>query len=340
MEKAAGLDHSLGQNLLVVEAQYRERVWGGTRLRSGGPRVGEAWIAFGESLVGNGPRIGETLAEIAGSHPLELLGTDVARRSGTRFPLLVKFLDSADWLSVQVHPNDEQAARLVGPNEPGKTEAWYFLDAEPGARILAGVKGGTDAAALAAAMRDERVLDVAQEVTVARGKAILIPAGTLHAVGPGLFLYEIQQASDTTYRAYDWGRPQSAGRKLHIAESIEVTRPVGPSPLAEPRQESAGPAFSAVVSCAYFDLELASVGSSPLVGDTGGRSLHIVTAIEGSVEVRCREERVVLERYETAVVAGAAGVYEMRAVTGRAGLLRASVPPVAPIAPAVEQDRR
>ena len=326
MEENAAIGRKLGQNLLLLEPQYRERVWGGTRLRPADPRIGEAWIAFGESVVGGGPHAGETLADLAGTWPKELLGADVAGRFGTRFPLLIKFLDASDWLSVQVHPNDEQAARLVGPGEPGKTEAWYFLDAAAGARILAGVKPGTETTELAAAIRDGRVLDVAQEVAVNSGEAILIPAGTLHAIGPGLLIYEIQQQSDTTYRAYDWGRPQTAGRKLHIEESVEVARVVGPSRLVAARSNSAGPGSRPVLSCDYFDLVEETVGSDPIGGDTGGRSLHIITAVEGTAEIRCRDDRVFLEPFASAVVAGAAGAYEIRATNGPARLLRASVP--------------
>jgi mannose-6-phosphate isomerase len=141
-----------------------------------------------------------------------------------RFPLLVKLLDCADWLSVQVHPNDEQAADLVGTGQYGKTEAWHFLEVEPGTSILAGVKPGTTPAALAAAIRTGRILEVAQRLEVRPGETYLIPAGTLHALGPGLLLYEVQQASDTTYRVYDWDRrPGRAG--LHIEESVAVTSP-------------------------------------------------------------------------------------------------------------------
>jgi mannose-6-phosphate isomerase len=186
--------------------------------------------------------------------------------------LLVKLLDPAAWLSVQVHPNDEQARRMVGPREFGKTEAWYFLAAEVGAQIMVGVRPGVDGARLAAAIREGRILEVAHQVAVHDGDAILIPAGTLHALGPGLLLYEVQQASDTTYRIYDWDRPQSAGRQLHIEESAQVTLPVGPT------------------------------------------------------EVRREGEQIGLDRFETALVAGSAGAYEVRAVDGPASLLRAAVP--------------
>jgi mannose-6-phosphate isomerase len=316
----------LGQNLLAVEPQYRERVWGGTKLRSAEPRIGEAWIAFGESVVAGGPRAGRTIADLTVDYPDEILGADVRRRYGARFPLLIKFLDSEEWLSVQVHPNNEQAARMVGPDEFGKTEAWYFLETKPAASILAGVKAGTDEAELAAAIRESRVLDLARGVAVAARTAILIPAGTLHAVGPGLFLYEIQQASDTTYRAYDWGRPQSNGRKLHIEEAVAVTLPVGPSKLIAARSEAEGPGRWPELSCPYFQLDAAQVGPTPLAGDTDGRSFHIVTAIEGAVELTCGDERLDIATFGTAIVAGAAGKYGVRAAKDSARVLVASVP--------------
>ncbi len=318
--------NALGQRLLILEPQYRQRVWGGQRLRQSDPPIGEAWIAYGPSLVSNGPHAGETLDALMASQGTALMGTAVARRYPARFPILIKLLDCADWLSVQVHPNDEQARRLVGPDEFGKTEAWYFLEAEPGAEILAGVKQDVDAAALTAAIRDGRVLDVAERVGISSGEALLIPAGTLHALGPGLLLYEIQQASDTTYRAYDWGRPQSAGRKLHIEESVEVTEPVGPARRVHP-EVVAGTGAAAAVDCALFDVDLVRVSSSmPWTSDTRGRSFHIITVTEGSAELTCGDERVRLGKFETALIAGSAGAYQVSAVDKRVGLLRATVP--------------
>jgi len=317
---------ALGQRLLILEPQYRERVWGGQRLRRSDPPIGEAWIAYGPSVVEGGPHAGETLDALMASHSTALMGTAVARRYPARFPILIKLLDCADWLSVQVHPNDEQARRLVGPDEFGKTEAWYFLEAEPGAGILAGVKPDVDRATLAAAIREGRVLDVVEHVEIRSGDSLLIPAGTLHALGPGLLLYEIQQASDTTYRAYDWGRPQSTGRRLHIEESVEVTEPVGPADRIHP-EVTAGTGAASAMDCALFDVDLIRVSPSmPWSSDTCGRSFHIVTVTEGTAELTCGQERVRLGKFETALVAGSAGAYEVCAVDERVSLLRATVP--------------
>src|SRR5450830_232957 len=317
---------TLGQRLLILEPQYRERVWGGQRLRRSDPPIGEAWIAYGQSVVEGGPHAGETLDALMTSHGTALIGTAIAKRHPARFPILIKLLDCADWLSVQVHPNDEQARRLVGPDEFGKTEAWYFLEAAPGAEILAGVKPAIDRATLAAAIRDGRVLDVAEHLGVSSGEALLIPAGTLHALGPGLLLYEIQQASDTTYRAYDWGRPQSAGRKLHIEESVEVTEPVGPADRMHP-EVTAGTGAAEAIDCALFDVDLVRVSPSmPWASDTRGQSFHVITVTAGSAELTSGDERVRLGKFETALIAGSAGAYQVSAVDERVGLLRATVP--------------
>jgi mannose-6-phosphate isomerase len=316
----------LAEHLLVVAPQYRERVWGGRRLMASDPPIGEAWLAFGSSIVGRGEYAGRSLDALMSAYGSALMGTAVHERYPGRFPLLVKLLDCAEWLSVQVHPNDEQARRMVGPGESGKTEAWYFLEAEPGARIIAGVKPGVGAGALAAAIREGRVTEVAEYVNIGAGDALLIPAGTLHALGPGLLLYEIQQASDTTYRAYDWGRPQSDGRALHIEESVAVTQAVGPAGKARP--EIAAPTGSAVaVACGLFEVDLVTVSpATSWPSGTGGRSLHLITVTEGTAEIAAGGELVRLDRFETALIAGTTGPYEIRAVGGPARLLRAMVP--------------
>jgi mannose-6-phosphate isomerase len=317
----------LDQHLLTLEPQYRERVWGGQRLHAATPPIGEAWIAYGPSLVSSGPLSGRTLDQLATASGAELLGTSVSARFGTRFPVLIKLLDCADWLSVQVHPNDEQARRMVGPGEFGKTEAWYFIDTDPGAEIMAGVKAGVGRTELANAIREGGITRIANHVAVAEDEAILIPAGTLHALGPGLLLYEIQQASDTTYRVYDWDRPQSAGRKLHIEESVEVTLPVGPTELMRPTISTDAGTATAIES-AYFKVDLVHVSPTgePLPSDTEGRTFHILTVIDGAAEIRFGAERVRLSRFETAMVAGSTGSYEMAAIGGSARVLRAAVP--------------
>ena len=317
----------LQQRLFQLEPQYRERVWGGQRLQAADPPVGEVWVAFGESRVSAGVHAGVSVAELSSRYAAEFLGAEVAARCGSRFPVLVKLLDCADWLSVQVHPNDEQARRLVGPDASGKTEAWHFLAVEPGATIIAGTKQGTSHEELAAAIRAGGILDIAQRLEVRAGETYLLPAGTLHALGPGLLLYEVQQASDTTYRVYDWGRPASAGRRLHIEESVAVTDPRQTPVLSRPRvlEETS---VTCAVTCPFFELDILQIGDSPLKAHTEGRAFHVLTATQGAVSVNCEGEALHLDCYQTALVTGHAGAYEVRAAEGRATLLRATLPPV------------
>ena len=317
----------LERHLLPLQPQPRERVWGGQRLRAAEPPIGEEWIAYGPSRVAGGHYAGLTLDELAVKYGADLLGTAVSSRFGVRFPLLIKLLDCADWLSVQVHPDDDQARRMVGPGEFGKTEAWYFISAGAGAQIIAGVEPGVTSDELVEAIRGGRILEVAEILDVHDDEALLVPAGTLHALGPGLLLYEIQQASDTTYRLFDWDRPSSIGRELHIEQSIEVTQLVGPSELRTPRVPGdAG--TSTVAGCEYFELNLVRVapGEHPLAADTTGRSFHLITVIDGAAEIAYKAERLPLGRFETALVAGSAGRYEIRATDGPAVLLSAWVP--------------
>lgn len=319
---------TLTQRLFLLEPQYRERVWGGRRLKPSNPPVGEAWVAFGESRVRGGRHAGRTLGELIQSDGKSLLGAEVAARCGSRFPLLAKLLDCADWLSVQVHPDDEQAARMVGPGESGKCEAWHFIEAEPGASVYAGVRPGTTADELADAIREGRVLDVTRRFEVRAGETVYIPSGTLHALGPGLLLYEIQQCSDTTFRVYDWDRPASDGRRLHVEEAAAVADARLRADAAPPPRLE-GTAAARAVSCDFFELDVLRVAGPALAGDTGGRSFHLLTVVEGETEVFCGGETARLGRFETAMVAGGAGPYELRAAGAAAKVLRAAVPPSA-----------
>ncbi|HWS89037.1 MAG TPA: type I phosphomannose isomerase catalytic subunit [Pyrinomonadaceae bacterium] len=316
---------TLTQKLFLLEPQYRERVWGGQRLKAADPPVGEAWVAFEESRVQSGAHAGRTVAELSEEYGEHLLGREVFEAYGSRFPLLVKLLDCADWLSVQVHPNDEQAARLVGPGEFGKSEAWHFIEAEPGATIYAGIKEGTSKEALEEAIRAGRVLEVAERLEVKAGETVYIPAGTLHSLGPGLLLYEVQQSSDTTYRVYDWDRPASAGRKLHVEESVEVIDP-RKVVAVQPAPELKGTAAAAALVCPYFELEVIGLGEEALDEDTRGETFHLLTLTEGGAELSLEGEAVTLGKYETALVAGGARRYRVRAGEGGARLLRCAVP--------------
>ncbi len=147
------------------------------------------------------------------------MGANTVAHTGTRFPLLIKILDCAQWLSLQVHPDDEAAERLEGPGYFGKTEAWHVLDAAPGAQLIAGMRPDTTAEALAAAIRDGTILDFVQYQDVRAGDTVFMPARTIHTLGPGLLIYEVQQTSDLTYAS-----STGTGRRRRAACCISRSR--------------------------------------------------------------------------------------------------------------------
>jgi len=314
----------------------RERVWGGRRLSPPrGAPIGEAWVAGPSSVIADGPDEGRTLADIAAREGAAFVGRNAGARTGDRFPLLVKLIDPAAWLSVQVHPDDETALRLEGPEAIGKAEAWYVLDAIPGAEVLAGVRAGvpesTVRAAIAAGSGSLPPLLVRHRTRA--GDTVPIPAGTLHAVGPGIFLYEVQQPSDLTYRCDDWGRPATPERPLHVAQALASVRPASRSWVRHaPTVDRA-----TVVECEQFVLEQVVVGPDrPARLNPGGASVHVVTALDGPIRlltvpseapdgIRAGSEPMVLGGLETAVVSAGVVAYTIDA-PARARVLVARVP--------------
>lgn len=295
---------------LRVAPLARERVWGGTRLLP--PQalpIGELWLAGPWIEVAAGPFAGRTLEDVAGELGPAFVGSSAPAGPGPRFPLLAKLLDPAAWLSVQVHPDDAVARRLEGPDAVGKAEAWYVIEADPAAELLVGLRPGATLAevraaiALPAEQRGSAVVDLLDRVAVGRGDAITLPPGTLHAVGPGVLLYEIQQPSDLTYRVDDWGRPASVGRPLHVEQalaSIGVGRPPGIR-----RAVPGGPVLALPP---HFALDLVT---EPTRLDPAGRTLHVVTALDGPAALAGAGWAERLAAHETVVVPATTGAYEL-----------------------------
>jgi mannose-6-phosphate isomerase len=299
---------------LQLIPEYRDYLWGGQRLRPG-QLTAEAWVVYAEDFVATGPLAGRTLAEVATQDPVGLLGERTVAHTGSRFPLLIKILDCAQWLSLQVHPDDETAERLEGPGYFGKTEAWHVLDAEPGARLIAGMRPETTAEALAAAIRNGTILDWVQYQDVSPGDTVFMPARTIHALGPGLLIYEVQQTSDLTYRVFDWNRPATPVRPLHIEKSLAVADPSASAP-ARPAPVLAAGEQAELAGCPYFPLELILGGERSIAGDTASQTFHALTVIEGAAEVVAREGALRLNRFDSAVIPAACGAYEIRPLGG------------------------
>jgi len=208
---------------------FKPRIWGGRRLAEvfgkelpPDQKIGESWeiadLPEGQSKIANGLFAGQTLGEVVRRHTEEVGG---ARNFPQQFPLLVKFLDAQDVLSVQVHP-DPETCRRMGRGEP-KTECWYVIQAEPGAVIYKGFKKGVTRERFAQTIEDGTAADLLAAVAVRSGECHFIPAGTVHSLGAGLLIAEVQTPSDTTYRVFDWNRVDESGqpRPLHIAEALE-----------------------------------------------------------------------------------------------------------------------
>jgi mannose-6-phosphate isomerase len=301
-------------SFLKLTPAYRDYVWGGEKLRPGHYPTAEAWVVWEDDVIESGPLAGKTLSEVASHFGEALLGAKAMARTGTRFPLLIKLLDCAQWLSLQVHPNDQQAVELEGANQFGKTEAWHILDSEPHAKLIAGVKPNTSSEVLAESIRNGTIIDHVQYADVKQGDTIFMPAGTLHALGPGLLVYEVQQTSDWTYRVYDWGRPATEKRPLHIEKSIQVTRTDFTAPVTPPPVVGDG-THHTLVQCDYFTLELLSTESKVMELDTKGETFHAITVIEGRAVLQTETVSVELDRFQTAVVPAELRRYQIQPLT-------------------------
>src|SRR6266566_6793787 len=247
-----------------LEASLHETIWGGRRLERDGWKslppgdifIGEAWETEISTIARNEPYRGKTLGTLVEELGSALLGKQAISTFGHRFPLLVKFIDANDRLSVQVHPDDTYAA-LHEHGKLGKTEFWYILAAEPGATIIHGFKSPTTRSEVQEAIQHVSLEQLLHEETVQAGDVIFVPAGTVHAIGSGVMLYELQEYSDITYRMYDYGRLTAAGtpRELHIARSLEVSHyGVSPEAKVQPVVVANNRSFvdRCLVGCRYF----------------------------------------------------------------------------------------
>lgn len=276
-----------------LEPLHVERVWGGRRLAElfgrelpDGP-IGESWEIHGQLKVASGPLNGSTLDHLVEEFGEELLGSRGA--SHKTFPLLTKWLDCRDWLSVQVHPDDALAVELTGdPNLRGKTEAWYVVHADRESRLIHGLKPEVSLHDLEAAQGDG-VLQCLREVAPQAGDLLFTSAGTVHALGPGYVIYEIQQSSDLTYRLYDWGRD----RPVHPAESLRCMRESLPCDFAEDQ---------GLLTCPFFEIrELTDGETFAPNGDT----FLILAAVVGDWNLRGEFGELRLARGESLLLPAA-----------------------------------
>jgi mannose-6-phosphate isomerase len=218
---------------LKFQPVFKDKIWGGRKIKDvlgmnfgKLPNCGEAWVVSGvegnPTLVKNGFLAGNELNELVSVYMGDLVGDDVYEKYGDEFPLLIKYIDANDWLSIQVHPDDELAAkRKIGR---GKTEMWYIMEAEKEAELISGFRQKVDKDTYQQYLNQGKLQEILNFEKVEKGDVFFIPAGRVHALGPGILLAEIQQTSDTTYRIYDWDRIDASGmkRELHTKEALDA----------------------------------------------------------------------------------------------------------------------
>ena len=305
---------------LLLTPSLHIKVWGGRKLESElGKKLpedapyGESWELHDTSTVANGVHAGKTLADLIELYGAQLIGAQFDPAEG--LPLLVKLLDANDWLSVQVHPNDEQAKELEG-DPRGKTEAWIILATEPNAKLVIGMQQGTTQQAMADAIRDNTVEAMLEYAVVEAGDVLYMPANTVHAIGPGIVLYEVQQSSNITYRLYDWGRMGLDGnpRELHIEKGVQVSN-------LDKLPEVTHPMDNMMVDGKYFQTQRHIVDSTGIALTTNG-AFHSITCIEGDVHIEHPIEMVELQLGQTALIPATLGDYSL---VGNGTVLRSYV---------------
>jgi mannose-6-phosphate isomerase len=302
--------------LLMVPA-FDPRPWGTENLSPIYPnhkfetKIGEAWLSGDECKIANGPLAGKTLAQLSQRYQRELVG-EAARDAG-RFPLLLKFLFPHEKLSVQVHPDDEQAERVGQPW--GKTECWYVAHAKPGAQIGLGLKSGVSVRQLEEAIHQQKAEDLLNWVNVYSGDMIYVAGGTVHTLGPGSVIVETQQQSDTTYRLYDYGRPRELHLKDGLAavkEKVKSGKVVRPAPI----EISRGNRQERLIAAPYFVVdrfEAKETLAHSTVDDFGQNSAQILVATDGCAMIEAAgRDAVTFAKGDAVVVPASVGSFHVQ----------------------------
>lgn len=317
---------------MKLNPAFKDYLWGGTKLRDefgkkcDFDKVAESWELSchkdGNSVIADGEYAGMTLAEYVEKAGKAVLGTDCEKFEN--FPILIKLIDAKDNLSVQVHPDNEYAQRVEG--EYGKTEMWYVVDCDPGASLLYGFTHEISKDEFKERIENNTLLEVANRVEVHPGDMFFIEAKTLHAIGSGILIAEIQQNSNTTYRVYDYGRVGADGktRPLHIEKAMDVTsltppsRPVGPQGKKETYD---GYVSTLLASCEYFTVhEMEITDKAELCADE--KSFHSVLVLDGSLTLTMDGEERKLVKGDSVFIPANAGCYIL---SGKAKLVHTAV---------------
>jgi mannose-6-phosphate isomerase len=294
---------------LQFEPIFKERIWGGDKLNTllhkpiTSKITGESWelsaVEGDVSVIANGESKGKSLTTLIDEYPNEILGTEVYKRFGTKFPLLFKYLDAKEDLSIQVHPNDELAKKRH--NSFGKTEMWYIIQADEDARIIVGFKEKSNPGEYLENLKNKTVLSILDDVKVKSGDVFFLETGTVHAIGAGLVVAEIQQTSDITYRIYDFDRVDANGntRELHVdlaLEAINYNTVEAKVEYAKNVNES-----NEVVDCPYFTTNFIPLDGEITVSKSG-ETFTVYMCVEGSFEIEYNESKVQYRKGDTVLL--------------------------------------
>ena len=319
-------------SIMKLNPAFKDYLWGGTKLKESFGKntdmdpLAESWEVSvhpdGPSVVASGKYAGKTLPEY-----IEAVGKDVLGTKGNafeNFPILVKFIDAKGSLSIQVHPDNEYAQRVE--HEYGKTEMWYIMDCEPGATLYYGTNQTVTKEEFEAKIKDNTLLDVLKEVPVHKGDVFFIPAGTIHAIGAGILICEIQQNSNSTYRVYDFGRVGKDGkpRELHIQKAIDVSnltpiesdfKPCGPT------VQVGDASVTTMASCKEFTTYVTDIDGSA-TWNVDDESFGAIIVLDGSITVENNGTTLTADKGETIFVDAASGDVN---VSGKAKMIYARV---------------
>ena len=310
----------------------KERLWGGTKLKDvlGKPIAseitGESWELSGVegdiSEVENGPLEGKTLTELIASHGDSLLGKSVVDRFGNDFPILIKFIDAKQDLSIQLHPNDELAKERH--NSFGKTEMWYIIDADPGASLIVGFNRNVDKEEYVQSLEEDTLLDLLNYEEVTEGDTFFINTGKIHAIGAGVLLAEIQQTSDVTYRVFDFNRKDKNGnhRELHTELALDAMDYAKKDDFKVTYPNTAD-TINPMVDCSYFKTNFLELTQN-LRQDVSNRdSFTIYMCVGGSAKISNETGGAHINKGETLLVPACSSFVEIE--TAAAKLLEVSI---------------
>ena len=310
---------------LQFDPILKERIWGGEKLKTvlnkpiTSSITGESWelstVEGDVSIVSNGVLKGQSLTELIENHPEEVLGTAVYKKFGKQFPLLFKYLDAKTDLSIQVHPNDALAKKRH--NSFGKTEMWYIMQADENARIIVGFKEKSNAKEYVAHLENKTLLDLLKEVKVNSGDVFFLETGTVHAIGAGLVVAEIQQKSDITYRLYDFDRVDAEGnlRELHIDLALDAinydTIETHKSYSKETNKSNE------MVNCPYFTTNYLPLDGTVEISKTS-ESFTVYMCTEGTFQLECGHVMYNYKKGDTVLIPAA---ISRNTLVGKAALL-------------------